>query len=107
MVVLSSTGFSLCTAAGPRLKPHRLKPVLLDLAGLALSPPALRRAGNFRSFFVRNANQEIKFQAGQSEYENKNGASRRCREAPLETFTPCGCLAVMRSPCVPIRAFAP
>src|ERR1700704_2082007 len=73
MVVLRSTGFSLCTAAGARLKPHRLKPVLLDRAGFALSPPAVRRAGNFHGVFVRNANQEIKFSAGQSEYENKTG----------------------------------
>jgi hypothetical protein len=33
--VLSSTGFSLCSVEEPRLKPHRLKPVLLD-------PPDLR-----------------------------------------------------------------
>jgi len=59
MVVLSSTGFSLWAATGAYIKPHRLKPVLLDLAGLALSPPAVRRAGNFRRVFVRNANQEI------------------------------------------------
>ncbi len=99
--------FSLCTAAGPQLKPHRLKPVLLDRAGLARSPLAVRRAGNFHGVFVRNANQEIKFSAGLSEYENKNEASRPCRDASLETFTPCGCLAVLRFPCVPIRAFAP
>jgi hypothetical protein len=34
---LSSTGFSLCSVDEPRLKPHRLKPVLLDRAGPALS----------------------------------------------------------------------
>ena len=40
MVALSSAGFSLCTAAGPQLEPHRLKPVLLDRAGHALVPLA-------------------------------------------------------------------
>jgi len=30
---LSSTGFKLCTAFRPQLKPHRLKPVLLERAG--------------------------------------------------------------------------
>jgi hypothetical protein len=34
--VLSSTGFSLCTVDGPRLNPHRQKPVLLDRAGPVL-----------------------------------------------------------------------
>src|SRR3977135_998700 len=33
MDVLSSTGFSLCTVDSPQLKPHRLKPVLLDPRG--------------------------------------------------------------------------
>ncbi len=37
----------------------------------------------------------------------KSGAPRPCREAPLETFTPRGSLAVLRFPCVPIRAIAP
>ena len=31
--VSSRTGFSLCTVAQPQLKPHRLKPVLLERAG--------------------------------------------------------------------------
>src|SRR5882762_4088400 len=35
--VLCSTGFSLWSVDDPRLKPHRLKPVLRDRAGLALS----------------------------------------------------------------------
>jgi hypothetical protein len=35
MEVLSSTGFSLCSVDRPQLKPHRLKPVLLDSAGPA------------------------------------------------------------------------
>jgi len=52
MAVLSSTGFSLCTANGPQLKPHRLKPVLLDLA---LSLFAANPAGNFHRVHVRNA----------------------------------------------------
>src|SRR6267378_1760471 len=30
MAALSSTGFELCTAFRPQLKPHRLKPVLLE-----------------------------------------------------------------------------
>ncbi len=34
--VLSSTGFSLCTVDWQQLKPHRLKPVLLDRATPAL-----------------------------------------------------------------------
>jgi hypothetical protein len=55
MVALSSTGFSLCTAAGPQLKPHRLKPVLLDRAGAALVPLAEIPVGNFHRVLVRNA----------------------------------------------------
>ncbi len=35
MDALSSTGFSLRTVDWPQLKPHRLKPVLLDRAGPA------------------------------------------------------------------------
>jgi len=52
---LSSTGFSLCTAAGPHLKPHRLKPVLLDRAGAALVSLAEIPVGNFHRVLVRNA----------------------------------------------------
>jgi len=55
MVALSSTGFSLCTAAWPQLKPHRLKPVLLDRAGLVLLPLAVKPAGNFHRVLVRDA----------------------------------------------------
>jgi len=33
----SSTGFSLCTVNEPQLKPYRLKPVLPDRSGPALS----------------------------------------------------------------------
>ena len=55
MVVLSSTGFSLCTVDALRLKPHRLKPVLLDRAGHALPLLAVTPAGNFQRVFVRNA----------------------------------------------------
>ena len=55
MVALSGTGFSLCTAAGPQLKPHRLKPVLLDRARTALVPFAEIPVGNFHRVLVRNA----------------------------------------------------
>src|SRR6266404_8490499 len=55
MVALSSTGFSLCIAAGPQLKPHRLKPVLLDRAGAALVSLAEMPVGNFHRVLVRNA----------------------------------------------------
>ncbi len=36
MEVLSSTGFSLCGLSGGQSTVHRLKPVLLELAGPAL-----------------------------------------------------------------------
>ena len=39
MDALSSTGFSLCTVRGPQLKPHRLKPVLLDREGFLSRKP--------------------------------------------------------------------
>jgi hypothetical protein len=55
MVALSSTGFSLCTVNGLQLKPHRLKPVLLDRAGCALVPLAEIPVGNFHRVLVRNA----------------------------------------------------
>jgi len=55
VAVLSSTGFSLCTVNGPQLKPHRLKPVLLDRAGPALSLLAVNPAGNVHRVQVRNA----------------------------------------------------
>jgi hypothetical protein len=55
MVALSSTGFSLWTAAGPQLKLHRLKPALLDRAGAALAPLAEIPVGNFHRVLVRNA----------------------------------------------------
>jgi hypothetical protein len=48
--------FSLCTVNGPQLKPHRLKPVLLNRAGPALSLLAVTPAGGFYRFHVRNAN---------------------------------------------------
>jgi hypothetical protein len=48
--------FSLCTVNGPQLKPHRLKPVLLNRAGPALSLLAVTLAGGFHRFHVRNAN---------------------------------------------------
>ena len=54
--VLSSTGFSLCAVNGPRLKPHRLKPVLLDRAGPALWLIEVSQAGSFHRVLVRNAN---------------------------------------------------
>ena len=54
MDVLSSTGFSLCTVDSPQLKPHRLKPVLLDRAGPARSLLAVTPAGNFHRVHVRN-----------------------------------------------------
>ncbi len=53
--VSSSTGFSLCTVAQPQLKPHRLKPVLLDRAGPALQLFAVKLAGSVHRFLVRNA----------------------------------------------------
>jgi hypothetical protein len=55
MVALSSTGFSLCTAAGPQLKPHKLKPVVQDRAAAALVPLAEIPVGNFHRVLVRNA----------------------------------------------------
>jgi hypothetical protein len=55
MAVLSSTGFSLCTVNGPQFKPHRLKPVLLDRAGPALSLLAVNPAGNIHRVEARNA----------------------------------------------------
>jgi hypothetical protein len=57
MTVLSSTGFSLYTLNGPQLKPHRLKPVLLDSGGLARSLLAVKLAENFHEVLVRNADQ--------------------------------------------------
>jgi hypothetical protein len=53
--VLSSTGFSLCTVNGPRLKPHRLKAVLPDRAQPELSLLAENLAGNIQRVHVRNA----------------------------------------------------
>ena len=55
MAALSGTGFSLCTVNGPQLKPHRLKPVLLDRAGPPLSQLTVDPAGNFHRVHVRNA----------------------------------------------------
>src|SRR5260370_23931388 len=55
VAVLSSTRFSLCTVNGPQLKAHRLKPVLLDRAGPALSLLAVNPAGNAHRVHVRNA----------------------------------------------------
>jgi hypothetical protein len=55
MVALSSTGFSLCTAAGPQLKPHRLKPVLLDRTGPVVVPLAEIPVENFHRVLLRNA----------------------------------------------------
>ena len=53
--VLSSTGFSLCSVDEPQLKPHRLKPVLPDRAGPALSMVEVNPTGNFHRVHVRNA----------------------------------------------------
>ena len=53
--VSSSTGFSLCTVDWRQLKPHRLKPVLLDRAGPVLQLPMVKPSGNFRIMLVRNA----------------------------------------------------
>jgi len=55
MTVLSSTGFSLCTVNGPQPKPHRLKPVQLDRAGLAPSLLVVKPAENSHEVLVRNA----------------------------------------------------
>jgi hypothetical protein len=55
MDVICSTGFSLCTVDSPQLKPHRLKPVLLDRAGPALSLLAVNPAGNFHRVHLGNA----------------------------------------------------
>src|SRR6266850_3138661 len=52
--VLSSTGFSLWGVDEPRLKPHRLKPVLLDRAGPALSLVEVNPTGNFHKVHLRN-----------------------------------------------------
>src|SRR3979490_1806786 len=54
IAVLSRTGFSLCTVNGPQLKPHRLKPVLLDRDGPALSLLAVNPAGNLHRVHMRN-----------------------------------------------------
>jgi hypothetical protein len=56
VAVMSSTGFSLCIVNGPQLKPHRLKPVLLECAGPVLSLLAANQAGNFQRVHIRNAN---------------------------------------------------
>jgi len=55
MTLLSSTGFSLCAVNGPQPKPHRVKPALLDHAGLAPSLLAVKPAENFHEVLVRNA----------------------------------------------------
>jgi len=54
MEVLSSTGFSLCSADSPQLKPHRLKPAPLDRAGPALSLLVVNPAGIFHRVHLRN-----------------------------------------------------
>src|SRR3981189_35044 len=59
VAVLSSTGFSLCIVDGLQLKPHRLKPVLLDRAGPVLSLLAANNTGNFQRVHMRNANQPL------------------------------------------------
>jgi hypothetical protein len=55
MVVLSSTGFSLCGLNCGASTVHRLKPMLLDRAGRSLPLLAVTPAGNFQSIVVRNA----------------------------------------------------
>jgi hypothetical protein len=60
MAVLSSTGFSLCTVNGPQLKPHRLKPVLLDRDGPPLSLLAVNPAGNLHRVHVGNVDLQVR-----------------------------------------------
>jgi hypothetical protein len=55
MVILSSTGFSLCGLSCGPAAVHRLKPVLPDRAGPVLSLLAGKPAGTFRGVLVRNA----------------------------------------------------
>jgi hypothetical protein len=55
MVALSSTGFSLCGLSCGQAAVHRLKPVLLDRAGLVLLPLAIKPARNFHRVLVRDA----------------------------------------------------
>ena len=55
MVALSSTGFSLCGLSCGQAAVHRLKPVLLDRAGLAPLPLAIKPARNFHRVPVRDA----------------------------------------------------
>ena len=72
MVISSSTGFSLCTGAGPQLKPHRLKPVLPDRAGPALSLLAGKPTGTFRRVLVRNADGKVSGYAFSAKVEPAN-----------------------------------
>ena len=63
MVASSSTGscgerwrtISLCGLSCGQAAVHRLKPVLLDRAGLALLPLAIKPARNFHRVLVRDA----------------------------------------------------
>jgi hypothetical protein len=59
MVNLSSTGFSLCGLRYGPAPVHRLKPVLLDRAGSALSSLAVKPGGTFRRVLVRNADEKV------------------------------------------------
>src|SRR5467141_1161770 len=72
MVILSSTRFSLCTAAGPQLKPHRMKPVLLDRAGPVLSLLAGKPTGTFRRVLVKNADGKVSGYAFSAKVEPAN-----------------------------------
>jgi hypothetical protein len=50
-----STGFSLCSVDEPQLKPHWLKPVLLDRAGPAHWLHEMERAKRKNRILVRNS----------------------------------------------------
>src|SRR6266581_3481774 len=56
---LSSTGFSLCSAVGLQIKPHRLKPVLLDRAGKKGMMMAQSEEGK-REFIARRVARELR-----------------------------------------------
>src|SRR5713226_4219922 len=56
---LSSTGFSLCSAVGLQIKPHRLKPVLVDRAGKKGMMMAQSEEGK-REFIARRVARELR-----------------------------------------------
>src|SRR6267378_397833 len=59
MAILSSTGLQAVYCRRMQLKPHRLKPVLLDRAGPVLSLLAGKPTGTFRRVLVRNADGKV------------------------------------------------